>query len=44
MIFVGVVIFLFFDAKDEMHRLISGLGVIILTLFGYLFSAAPRKV
>lgn len=40
----AVAVFLFFDARDEPHRLISLLGVFVLLLFGFLFSTAPRKI
>lgn len=38
------VIFVIVDSWHEPHRLISLFGIVVLLLFGFVFSTAPRKV
>ncbi|XP_045133798.1 solute carrier family 28 member 3-like isoform X2 [Portunus trituberculatus] len=38
------VIFVIADSWHEPHRLISLFGIVVLLLFGFVFSTAPRKV
>jgi len=39
-----LIIFLLVDTAGERHRLISVLGLLLLLLFGFVFSKAPRKI
>ncbi|KAK4304462.1 hypothetical protein Pmani_023585 [Petrolisthes manimaculis] len=41
---LSVVVFLGLDTRDDPRRLVSVFGVIVLLLFGFIFSKAPRKV
>ena len=43
-IFVAIVIFLIFDTADSRERLLSGIGVIILMSFGWIFSKHPSQI
>lgn len=40
----GAVVFLVVDSKDDPRRLQSLIGVVVLLLFGFVFSIAPKKV
>ncbi|CAB3241958.1 unnamed protein product [Arctia plantaginis] len=43
-ILAAIGLYLFFDARDEPYRLISLLGLFILLLLGFVFSAHPGRV
>ena len=40
----ALVVFLILDTVDNRQRLVSLVGVALLTFFGFVFSAAPRAV
>ncbi|KAL7643740.1 UNVERIFIED_CONTAM: hypothetical protein RMT77_005746 [Armadillidium vulgare] len=39
-----LLLFLIIDSRDDRSRLISLLGIFVLTFLGFIFSVAPRKV
>ena len=41
---VGALVFLGVDARHDLGRLQSLIGVVVLLLFGFIFSVAPKKV
>ncbi|XP_045133390.1 solute carrier family 28 member 3-like isoform X1 [Portunus trituberculatus] len=41
---VGALVFIGVDSRHNMQRLQSLLGVVVLLLFGFIFSVAPKKV
>ncbi|XP_064078029.1 sodium/nucleoside cotransporter 2-like [Macrobrachium nipponense] len=43
-VFGGLLAFLIIDAWDEMRRLQSLVGIVVLILVGFVFSAAPGKI
>ncbi|XP_068207832.1 uncharacterized transporter YutK-like [Palaemon carinicauda] len=43
-IFGGLLAFLIVDAWDEIWRLQSLIGIVVLILFGFIFSTAPGKI
>ncbi|XP_076182370.1 concentrative nucleoside transporter 2 isoform X2 [Ptiloglossa arizonensis] len=43
-IFLAIVIFLIFDTVDSRERLMSGVGVVILISFGWIFSKHPGHI
>ncbi|CAG5053190.1 unnamed protein product [Parnassius apollo] len=43
-ILAAIVVFLYFDTKDSPERMISLLGLIVLLLLGFVFSASPGRI
>ena len=43
-VLAGIVTFLIIDSRDEPERLMSALGVVILVLIGFIFSAHPAHI
>lgn len=43
-IFVAIIVFLVFDTADSRERLMSGVGVVILFIFGWVFSKHPGNI
>ncbi|XP_034951722.1 solute carrier family 28 member 3-like [Chelonus insularis] len=41
---IGFIVFLIFDTIESRERLISGIGVVVLMTFGFVFSKYPRQV
>ncbi|KAG7167255.1 Solute carrier family 28 member 3-like 1 [Homarus americanus] len=44
LLLVGVAVFLGFDAQDDVRRFQGLIGLVVLILFGFVFSIAPRKI
>ena len=43
-VLAGILTFLIIDSRDEPERLMSALGVVILVLIGFIFSAHPAHI
>ena len=43
-VLAGILAFLIIDSRDEPERLMSALGVVILVLIGFIFSAHPAHI